>query len=156
MCFIYPAAKMIVLDTATKLSYTSRHLKSNLHPDIRLKKVKIINSPLINSGRLTGCLTKALTLDETSKTRNPYDCAAVGHILTRLGHRGLRGLRTVEDVTGLQLVHTGNVQVVIAVSCKGFGGDVKEGVWLGGGGLGSSVQLQHAVVVQVLQHAGRA
>ena len=66
------------------------------------------------------------------------------------------GFVQFEDVTGLQLVHTGNVQVVIAVSCKGFGGDVKEGVWLGGGGLGSSVQLQHAVVVQVLQHAGRA
>ena len=31
------------------------------------------------------------------------------------------GFVQFEDVTGLQLVHTGNVQGVIAVSCKGFG-----------------------------------
>ena len=44
-------------------------------------------------------------------------------------------------------MYTGNVQVVILVSCEGFGGDVKEGVRLGGragqsGGIGSSVTLE--------------
>ena len=81
MCFLYPAAKMIVLDTATKLSYTSRHLKSNLHPDIRLKKVKIINSPLINSE-----MTSSLSIPSYLSSPNSL------LIITRVGDSGAPSL----------------------------------------------------------------